>query len=61
MQCILRPLQQQYQHRARHLLSRLFRTLRYGLSEYSLYTFSPSEAEALSLLEALTFGYNQGM
>jgi len=36
-------------------------TLRYGLSKYSLYTSSSSEAEALSLLEALTFADNQGM
>lgn len=35
--------------------------LRYGLSKYSLYTSSPSEVEALSLLEALTFADNQGM
>jgi len=36
-------------------------TLHYGLSKYSLYTSPPSEAEALSLLEALTFPDNQGM
>jgi ribonuclease HI len=36
-------------------------TLRYGLSKYSLYTSSHSEAEALSFLEALTFAVNQGM
>jgi len=43
MQCRLCPFQQQYHHRARHLL------------KYSLYTSSHSEAEALSLLEALTW------
>ena len=36
-------------------------TLRYGLSKYSLYNSSPSEVEALSILEALTFAANQGM